>query len=288
MNKKSDLRRWLKEDWVDISRKDKSGKHPPCGRSKASDGGGYPKCRPSKKVSKDTPITSRGMSKKTKEKAVKQKREAEKKPRKDQKPHMTYHESQKKSSSEDFLLKMSKSDWFRIGLDNNWLQKEALDEETEDILNKIQNAPPLTGKNISFKMIEKIAEEVKEKIEKLINFSNSFTQYANIGSDDLEIANKFNKFSKNISEMRSLLNSLSVIEMQKYEPDLMDVPKHRDKIYNREKSIALSLTNLGIVHLDILQDLIKVQDVATVDGRVVPGLIKELRASLVRNRRTLE
>jgi hypothetical protein len=88
--------------------------------------------------------------------------------------------------------------------------------------------------------------------------------------------------------MRSLLNSLSVIEMQKYEPDLMDVPKHRDKIYNREKGIALSLTNLGIVHLDILQDLIKIQDVATVDGRIVPGLIKELRASLVRNRRTLE
>lgn len=288
MDKKADLRRWLKEDWVDISRKDKSGKHPPCGRSKASDGGGYPKCRPSKKVSKDTPVTSKGMSKKTKEKAVKQKREAEKKPRKDKKPHMTYHENQKKSSSEDFLLKMSKSDWMRIGLDNNWLQKEALDEETQDILNKIQNAPPLTGKNISFKMIEKIAEEVKEKIEKLINFSNSFTQYANIGSDDLEIANKFNKFSKNISEMRSLLNSLSVIEMQKYEPDLMDVPKHRDKIYNREKGIALSLTNLGIVHLDILQDLIKIQDVATVDGRIVPGLIKELRASLVRNRRTLE
>lgn len=78
MEKESGLDRWFKEKWVDISRKDKSGKHPPCGRSDA-DKGKYPKCRPSKKVTKDTPVTSKELSKSEKKKAVKKKRKAEKK-----------------------------------------------------------------------------------------------------------------------------------------------------------------------------------------------------------------
>jgi hypothetical protein len=45
-----DLGRWFKEKWVDVSKK-VDGKHPPCGR-KDADGKSYPKCRPSKKVSK--------------------------------------------------------------------------------------------------------------------------------------------------------------------------------------------------------------------------------------------
>ena len=46
------LNRWFKEKWVDVSRT-KDGKHPPCGRSKANKSSkGYPKCRPSIKVSK--------------------------------------------------------------------------------------------------------------------------------------------------------------------------------------------------------------------------------------------
>jgi hypothetical protein len=69
LEKEANLDRWFKEDWRDISKKDKNGKHPPCGRSDTSKGS-YPKCRPSRKVSKETPTTSRGMSKKTKEKAV--------------------------------------------------------------------------------------------------------------------------------------------------------------------------------------------------------------------------
>ena len=48
-----DLRRWFKEKWVDVSKK-VDGKHPSCGR-KDADGKSYPKCRPSKKVSKETP-----------------------------------------------------------------------------------------------------------------------------------------------------------------------------------------------------------------------------------------
>ena len=76
MNKESDLKRWFKEKWVDISKKDESGKHPECGRSDA-DKGAYPKCRPSKKVSKETHTTSKSLSKRDKKKAVSIKRRKE-------------------------------------------------------------------------------------------------------------------------------------------------------------------------------------------------------------------
>jgi hypothetical protein len=69
------LNRWFKEKWVDVSRKDKDGKHPPCGRSKAKKGSkGYPKCRPSVKVSGKTPKTSGSMSDGEKRAATKRKR----------------------------------------------------------------------------------------------------------------------------------------------------------------------------------------------------------------------
>ena len=78
---REDLRRWFKEKWVDVSRK-VDGKHPPCGR-KDADGDknrkGYPKCRPQKKVSKDTPKNAGSYSKKEKKSMVTQKRNAEKK-----------------------------------------------------------------------------------------------------------------------------------------------------------------------------------------------------------------
>ena len=41
---KGGLDKWFKEKWVDISKTNKDGSHPPCGRSDA-DKGGYPKCR---------------------------------------------------------------------------------------------------------------------------------------------------------------------------------------------------------------------------------------------------
>ncbi len=70
-----DLRRWFKEKWVDVSRKDKDGSHPPCGRSDAETSSkGYPKCRPSKKVSDKTPKTSKGMSTNQKKAATRRKR----------------------------------------------------------------------------------------------------------------------------------------------------------------------------------------------------------------------
>lgn len=74
---KEDLKRWFKEKWVDVSRK-VNGKHPPCGRKDAS-GKAYPKCRPSKKVSKETPKTAGSYSKNEKKSMTAQKRRAEKK-----------------------------------------------------------------------------------------------------------------------------------------------------------------------------------------------------------------
>ena len=72
---RKNLNRWFKEKWVDVSRKDKDGKHPPCGRSKAKKGRkGYPKCRPSVRVSSKTPKTSGEMTSGQKRAATKRKR----------------------------------------------------------------------------------------------------------------------------------------------------------------------------------------------------------------------
>ena len=76
-NKEESLSRWFKEKWVDVSRKDKSGKHPECGADD-SDKEGYPKCRPSKKVNTKTPRTSGSYSKKQKKSMTQSKRTKEK------------------------------------------------------------------------------------------------------------------------------------------------------------------------------------------------------------------
>lgn len=132
-----DLKRWFKEKWVDISRKDESGKHPPCGRDKAS-GGGYPKCRPSVKVSSKTPETSGEMSGKEKKAAVVQKRTAEAtKKRKGKKPIMTSHHNLKEQYLEEKNVPKNKKlyaavkaaakkkfDVYPSAYANGWLVKE--------------------------------------------------------------------------------------------------------------------------------------------------------------------
>ena len=70
---KGNLGKWLRQKWVDISRKDKKGKHPPCGASagkKERKGGSakYPKCRPARSAA--------AMSKSEKRSAVTRKRRA--------------------------------------------------------------------------------------------------------------------------------------------------------------------------------------------------------------------
>ena len=63
------LRKWFSDKWVNIGKKDKSGKHPPCGTSGKTRG--YAKCVPKSKAG--------SMSKKDKESATRRKRAAQNK-----------------------------------------------------------------------------------------------------------------------------------------------------------------------------------------------------------------
>ena len=63
------LKKWFSDKWVNIGKKDKSGKHPPCGTSGKKRG--YAKCVPKSKAA--------GMSKKQKKSAVTRKRAAQNK-----------------------------------------------------------------------------------------------------------------------------------------------------------------------------------------------------------------
>jgi len=65
--KGADLKRWFKEKWVDV----KSGK--PCGRQ-AGEERGTPYCRPSKRVSKRTPVTASEMTASQKKRKVSEKK----------------------------------------------------------------------------------------------------------------------------------------------------------------------------------------------------------------------
>lgn len=119
---------WFKEKWVDISKKDKSGKHPPCGR-KDADKGKYPKCRPSKRVTSKTPKTTKEMSSSEKKKAVKNKRKTEKKQSKPaggkarkpkRAPSLKRRKNKKKKSNLEIKL-YKVSEW----LDSQGFNKEA-------------------------------------------------------------------------------------------------------------------------------------------------------------------
>ena len=63
------LKRWFEEKWVDV----KTGK--PCGRQKGEKRRGYPACRPSKRISNETPKTTKEMSKKETEKLKESKKD---------------------------------------------------------------------------------------------------------------------------------------------------------------------------------------------------------------------
>lgn len=68
------LRKWHKQQWVDVSRKKKDGSHPECGEDDRK-GEGYPKCVPKSKASR--------MSKSEKESATRRKRRAERRQKRD-------------------------------------------------------------------------------------------------------------------------------------------------------------------------------------------------------------
>jgi hypothetical protein len=112
---KEDLRRWFKEKWVDVSKK-VDGKHPPCGR-KDADGKSYPKCRPSKKVSKETPKIASSYDKKEKKAMTSQKRRAEKKhPKvgKGNKPTMTHYNEIHNMENKPQIIKITEEQFQRL------------------------------------------------------------------------------------------------------------------------------------------------------------------------------
>lgn len=63
------LTRWFKEKWVDLNRRSNE----PCGRKKATADGTYPLCRPTVKVTDQTPRLKQTLSKKEIEAANKKK-----------------------------------------------------------------------------------------------------------------------------------------------------------------------------------------------------------------------
>ena len=65
--KGASLRRWFKEEWIDV----RTGK--PCGRS-ASEKRGVPYCRPKKRISSETPKTAGEMSASEKRKKITEKK----------------------------------------------------------------------------------------------------------------------------------------------------------------------------------------------------------------------
>jgi hypothetical protein len=69
--KSSSLKRWYSENWVDV----KTGKK--CGDAKTKTY--YPVCRPSKKITEDTPRTARTLTAEQKKRMIKLKQKAKKK-----------------------------------------------------------------------------------------------------------------------------------------------------------------------------------------------------------------
>jgi hypothetical protein len=65
--KGASLKRWFKEEWIDV----RTGK--PCGRSKGEDRG-VPYCRPKKRVSSKTPKTASEMSTSEKRRKIAEKK----------------------------------------------------------------------------------------------------------------------------------------------------------------------------------------------------------------------
>lgn len=65
--KGASLKRWFKEEWIDV----RTGK--PCGRTKG-DGRSVPYCRPKKRVSSKTPKTASEMSSAEKKKKIAEKK----------------------------------------------------------------------------------------------------------------------------------------------------------------------------------------------------------------------
>ena len=74
IEKNTGLHRWYKENWIDLNRPNKDGTYQKCGRSNANDPTTkYPLCRPSKRITKETPKTYKQLTPSSIQKAKKDK-----------------------------------------------------------------------------------------------------------------------------------------------------------------------------------------------------------------------
>ena len=259
LDKEANLDRWFKEKWVDISKKDKHGKHPPCGRSDTSKGS-YPKCRPSRKVSRETPTTSRGMSQKTKEKAVRQKRKAEKAPRVDKKPHMTSHHKLKKKSEVEVLLK--KAQWIQIGLNQGWIKKADLHPEDEKLISDISTSEPLLTSMPSDKKVDDAIVVMDHVMSDLEHISNNF----------------FDATEHNDSPERSHLMDKSFQISNEYRNVQLEYGSNPIAFVNSLKEVA----DKSLQYLDLLINTLSKHNMP------ISVLIKNLRRDIISARRILE
>jgi len=77
-SKSSGLKRWFKENWIDLNRPKRNSKgkiigYHKCGRKSVKSGGKYPLCRPSKRINNKTPKTYKQISKSSIKRAKKMK-----------------------------------------------------------------------------------------------------------------------------------------------------------------------------------------------------------------------
>lgn len=164
-----------KGPWVNICRKDKDGKHPPCGRPDSGKGG-YPKCRAAGVAGK--------MSAAEKKSACAQKRRAEKKDTqkgKGQKPVMTSHKKKKKNESIDTNLiqnvlrefidvKQNISEDMRYHMDNNIpISENVFRPGSEKYFNIINEARKL--KQLGFYHNEEDSELLESDLGKYFKYN---------------------------------------------------------------------------------------------------------------------
>jgi len=171
----SGLGKWFAEKWVDISRKDKSGKHPECGASakkgkrKKDQKKSYPKCRPAAKAA--------AMSPELKKKATEQKRRAEKKKthHKGRKPVWVSHENLKEDfMTEQEMIELNEASKNKPNNPSLWARAKAAAKQKFDVYPCLPISYPALTKD-GWKYYNELKEgdeiaafDVQERVRKFV------------------------------------------------------------------------------------------------------------------------
>ena len=112
------LDRWFAEKWVDI----KTGR--PCGRQEGESRNGYPACRPSKRISSDTPKTSSELSSSEKERFKREKTSSER---------ISYNHQRREDGGEILNLELMKSGGNVATNPSLWSRAKSLARQKYDV-----------------------------------------------------------------------------------------------------------------------------------------------------------